>query len=61
MSRKRTIWFEVEDGETIEECLKRMNEAGYAPAGRKEEPLFQEVNGELIPIRQQIKFKGVLL
>ncbi|WP_399630644.1 NETI motif-containing protein [Sporosarcina sp. SG10008] len=60
MSKKKTIWFDVEAEETIEDCLKRMTAEGYAVAGRKEEPLFTEVNGEFIPVRQVIKFKGVL-
>lgn len=61
MSQKKTVWFEVEENETIEECLDRMQKAGYIPAGRKEEPLFTEVNGEKVPIRQLIKFKGQLV
>ncbi|MEK4405071.1 NETI motif-containing protein [Sporosarcina sp. FSL K6-6792] len=60
MSKKKTIWFDVEAEETIEDCLKRMTAEGYTVAGRKEEPLFTEVNGEFIPVRQVIKFKGVL-
>lgn len=58
MNSKKTVWFEVAEGETIEECLERMIMAGYTPAGRREEPLFGEVDGEMIPIRQLIKFKG---
>ncbi|MFD1927723.1 NETI motif-containing protein [Sporosarcina siberiensis] len=61
MSQKKTVWFEVEENETIEECLDRMQKAGYIPTGRKEEPLFTEVNGEKVPIRQLIKFKGQLV
>ena len=60
MSKKKTVWFEVGTDETIEECLKRIAAEGYTVAGRKEEPLFTEVNGEFIPIRQLIKFKGIL-
>ena len=60
MSKKKTVWFEVQDGESIEACLNRMEAEGYMVAGRKEEPLFEEVNGEYIPIRQLIKFKGIL-
>ena len=60
MSKKKTVWFEVQDGESIEDCLNRMVAEGYMVAGRKEEPLFEEVNGEYIPIRQLIKFKGIL-
>lgn len=58
MSNK-TIWFEVEKDETIEQCLERMRSAGYMAAGRKEEPLFEEIDGQPVPIRQIIKFKGV--
>ena len=57
---KKTVWFEVEAEESIEDCLKRMTAEGYTVAGRKEEPLFTEVNGEYVPVRQVIKFKGIL-
>ncbi len=58
---KSTVWYEVAEGETIDDCLKRMANDGYMPTGRKEEPLFSEVNGEYIPVRQLIKFKGTLI
>ena len=57
---KKTVWFEVEAEESIENCLKRITAEGYTVAGRKEEPLFAEVNGEYVPIRQIIKFKAIL-
>lgn len=60
MSKKKTVWFDVEAEENIEDCLKRLTAAGYTVAGRKEEPLFTEVDGEYIPVRQVIKFKGIL-
>lgn len=60
MSKNKTIWYEVKTDETIEECLKRMADDGYTVAARKEEPLFEEVNGEFLPIKQVIKFKGIL-
>ncbi|MCG3086417.1 NETI motif-containing protein [Sporosarcina cyprini] len=60
MTRKKTVWFEVEEGETIEECLNRLAAAGYTVAGRKEEPVFMEKDGAYIPVRQVIKFKGIL-
>lgn len=56
---KKTIWFEVEKDETIEQCLERMRSAGYMAAGRKEEPLFEEIDGRPVPIRQIVKFKGI--
>lgn len=55
---KKTLWFEVEEHETMEDCLGRMKQEGYMAVGRKEEPLFEEINGEPIPVRQIIKFKG---
>lgn len=55
---KNTVWFEVGENETIIECLERMKAEGYAAVGRKEEPLFEEVNGEPVPVRQIVKFKG---
>ncbi|HLR11548.1 MAG TPA: NETI motif-containing protein [Sporosarcina sp.] len=61
MKRKKTVWFEVQEHESIDECLERMRKEGYALAGKMEEPLFQEVNGEIKPIRQIIKFKGTLV
>ena len=60
MSRKKTVWFEVAKDESVEECLKKMAATGYAVVGKKEEPLFTEVDGEIVPFRQLIKFKGVL-
>lgn len=61
MSRKKTMWFELAENEQIEDCLNRMKSEGYAVTGKKEEPLFVEENGEFIPIRQVIKFKGTLI
>lgn len=55
---KKTIWFEVQEHETMEDCLNRMKKVGYMAVGRKEEPLFEEINGEPVPVRQIIKFKG---
>ncbi|MDN5710234.1 MAG: NETI motif-containing protein [Planococcus sp. (in: firmicutes)] len=55
---KKTIWFEVQEHETMEDCLNRMKKDGYMAVGRKEEPLFEEINGEPVPVRQIIKFKG---
>ena len=56
---KKTVWYEVGKDETIDECLNRMKADGYMAAGRKEEPLFEEVDGHPMPIRQIVKFKGI--
>lgn len=58
---KKQLWFEVEENETIEQCLERMKQQGYMPMGRKEEPIFHLENGEPTYLRQKIKFKGVLI
>lgn len=55
---KNDIWYEVGEHETISDCLERMRKEGYAPVGRKEEPLFEEIDGKPVPIRQIVKFKG---
>ncbi|MFF3103307.1 NETI motif-containing protein [Viridibacillus arvi] len=57
---KKQVWFEVEENETIDACLQRMKEAGYMPISRKEEPLFEMKEGNPVPIRQIIRFKGML-
>ncbi|WP_019414175.1 NETI motif-containing protein [Paenisporosarcina sp. TG20] len=59
--KKKTVWFEVEENETIEECLERMKNEGYIATGRREQPLFEETNGEYSPIRQIIQFKGTYI
>lgn len=61
MKRKKTVWFEVGEHESIDECLQRMNAEGYGVSGKIEEPLFQEINGEIKPIGKIIKFKGTLV
>lgn len=55
---KKTVWFEVAENETMDACLERMKQYGYMAVGRKEEPLFKEVEGKPVPIRQIVKFKG---
>ncbi|PSL25548.1 NETI protein [Planomicrobium soli] len=56
---KKTVWFEVEENETLDNCLERMREQGYMAMGRKEEPVFEEIDGKPIPVKQIVKFKGV--
>lgn len=60
MIRKKTMWFEVAENETIEGCLNRMKSDGYNVVGKKEEPIFSNIDGKIVPIRQLIKFKGTL-
>lgn len=52
--------FEVEEYETINDCLERMKKEGYVPVRRTEKPIFKEVkqNGESVyePVGRQIIF-----
>ncbi len=52
--------FEVQEGETIAECLERMEKLGYQPVRRMEKPIFIKQGNEYIPVRQQIIFEGFL-
>jgi hypothetical protein len=61
MTKKKQLWFDVEENETIEQCLERMKKEGYMPFGRREEPIFHEVNGQPTVLRQKIQFKGILI
>ena len=56
---KNQIWYEVQENETIEECLARMRLDGYMAIGRKEEPLFHLVDGKPTYLRQKIQFKAI--
>jgi hypothetical protein len=64
MSKNKQI-FEVQENESIEECLNRMKQQGYAPIRRTEKPIFQEVKnaGETIyePVGRQIVFEAKLI
>ncbi|RSL31735.1 NETI motif-containing protein [Salibacterium salarium] len=56
--------FEVEETETIDDCLNRIAAEGYIPVRRMEEPVFQEVTNdgktEHIPVKQRIIFEATL-
>ncbi|MCA0984384.1 NETI motif-containing protein [Halobacillus yeomjeoni] len=59
-SKKR---FEVQENETIDQCLDRMKKEGYMPIRRAEEPVFREEvkNGEKVmkPVGKTIVFHAV--
>ena len=61
MSKGKMI-FEVQEGETITECLERMKNQGYAPVRRTEKPIFQEVKkGNEVtyePVGREIVFEA---
>lgn len=57
MSRKET--FEVQENETIDQCLDRIQKAGYMPVRRIEKPIFQEnKDGSYEPVGRQIVFEA---
>ncbi|WP_040205442.1 NETI motif-containing protein [Neobacillus jeddahensis] len=64
MSKKKRQ-FEVQENESIDECLNRIKEQGYSPIRRTEKPIFQEVKkaGETVyePIGRHIVFEAVLI
>ena len=57
--------FEVEENESIEDCLNRMKKLGYTPIRRTEKPIFQEIkkgNDTIYePVARQIIFEGILI
>jgi hypothetical protein len=62
---KKKMQFEVQENESIEQCLQRMKQLGYEPVRRIEKPIFQEIKrgGETIyePIGRQIVFEGKII
>ncbi|GAF20881.1 MULTISPECIES: NETI motif-containing protein [Shouchella] len=59
---KKKQRFEVKEGESIDECLQRMQQLGYQPIKRMEKPVFTEVKGkEPVWKKQQIMFEGILI
>ncbi|TLS34964.1 NETI motif-containing protein [Pseudalkalibacillus caeni] len=55
--------FEVQPGESLSDCLKRMDEEGYLPVRRREEPVFIESKDKSKKYEhheQRIVFEGKL-
>jgi hypothetical protein len=54
--------YEVNENETLSDCLDRMSKEGYTPTRRLEKPIFKEVmkNGEVDyePAGRQIVFEA---
>ena len=54
--------YEVNENETLSDCLDRMSKEGYTPTRRLEKPIFKEVmkNGEVAyePAGRQIVFEA---
>lgn len=49
-------WLAVPENETVGECYQRLVEAGYQVTGRREVPIFEDRDGEPVPVKQQIEF-----
>ena len=64
MSKKK-IQFEVQEDETIEDCLDRIKKLGFVPVRRTEKPIFQEVikgrETSYEPVGRQIIFEAVVI
>lgn len=64
MSKKKML-FEVQENESIDECLNRMKQQGYIPVRRTEKPIFQEIKkgAETIyePVGREIVFEAKLI
>ena len=47
--------FQVNDNETITECIQRMRSDGYIPIRRIEKPIFQELaDGSIEVLKQEV-------
>jgi len=61
---KGKMKFEVQENETIDDCLERIKKQGYVPIRRTEKPIFQEVikGGETCyePVGREIVFEAVI-
>ncbi|MFC4736659.1 NETI motif-containing protein [Bacillus daqingensis] len=55
MAKKK---FYVETNETIDDCLRRMEEEGYTPVRRMEEPVLKEKGSGVEVAYQRIVFEG---
>ncbi|MEH7416104.1 NETI motif-containing protein [Neobacillus drentensis] len=62
---KKKLLFELQENESIEECLNRMKQQGYTPVKRTEKPIFQEVKNakgtNYEPVGRQIVFEARLI
>jgi hypothetical protein len=65
MTKPKKAIFEVEENETLNDCLERMEKEGYTPVKRTEKPVFQEIKqaGEVTyePIARKIVFEARLV
>jgi hypothetical protein len=59
---KNKMVFEVQENETIDQCLERIKKAGYMPVRRTEKPIFKEIKKagqvDYEPAGRQIVFEA---
>ena len=64
MNKKKKI-YEVEENESINDCLDRIKKDGYVPVKRSEKPIFKEKsnNGQVAyePVGRKIIFEVRIL
>lgn len=62
---KKKMVFEVQENETLEQCLARIKKAGYQPVRRTEKPIFKEIktgsNVTYEPVGRQISFEAKVI
>ena len=60
-TNSKKLTYEVQDHETISQCLERIHKEGYTPIRRTEKPIFQEKmdNDQVVyePAGRQIVFE----
>ncbi len=60
---KKKRQFEVQENETIDDCLERIKKQGYVPVRRTEKPVFQEIikDGQTSyePVGREIIFEAI--
>ncbi|MDC3417481.1 NETI motif-containing protein [Aquibacillus salsiterrae] len=63
MVKQKKKRFELQENETITQCLDRIKQAGYTPVRRVEEPIFQEIsnNGQISyePVARKVIFDAI--
>jgi hypothetical protein len=60
MDKPKKKRFKVEDGESLTECLERIDQEGYRPVKRMEKPIFKEGKNGVEPAARDILFEAVL-
>ncbi|MBO8157231.1 MAG: NETI motif-containing protein [Bacillaceae bacterium] len=59
LGKKKKKKFRVEDNETLDACLSRIQKEGYRPIRRIEKPIFQENKKGIEPVGREIIFEAI--